>query len=241
MTRVNMVGLVPARAGSKRIPHKNQRFLAGHPLIAYTVATAQQSQVFSDVWISTDDDEIVRWAVAHHVSVKRRAFETTDDAPDFLWIREFLADYPRECQAFAILRPTAPFRTAHTIRRAYDQFARSEVHSIRAVEPVTEHPGKMWRLENGCLVPVLNHQHRDGTPWHSSPTQTLPTIYRQNASLEMAWSYVVTSSNTISGMKIAPFYTEGFEGFDVNDESDWEEAERVIAHGLVALPTLAAD
>src|SRR6266571_8774694 len=165
MARVSMIGLVPARCGSKRIPHKNRRLLAGHPLIAYTVAAAQQSQVFSEVWISTDDDDIVRWAVAHHVSVKRRAVETTDEASDFVWVREFLMDYPRECPAFAILRPTAPFRTVHTIRRAHDQFARSEVHSIRAVELATQHPGKMWRLENGCLVPILSLMHADGTPW----------------------------------------------------------------------------
>ncbi len=239
MGPANMVALIPARAGSRRIPHKNRRLLAGQPLIAYTLAAARQSQVFSEVWISTDDDEIVRWAVAQHVSVKRRAIETTDEAPDILWVREFFQDHPRTVPAFAILRPTAPFRTYATIRRAYDQFMRSEVHSLRAVEPATQHPGKMWWLENGCLVPVLSSLRPDRTPWHSSPTQTLPKVYRQNASLEMAWTYVVTSFGTISGTKIAPFFTEGLEGYDLNDEADWTEAERLIDAGLVALPTLA--
>ena len=72
------------------------------------------------------------------------------------------------------------------------------------------------------------------------PTQTLPTVYVQNASLEMAWSYVVPAFGTISGTKVLPFFTEGYEGFDVNTEDDWREATRLVRDGLVALPALGA-
>ena len=79
------------------------------------------------------------------------------------------------------------------------------------------------------IVPLLNRQRDDGTPWHSSPTQSLPTVYVQNASLEMAWTYVVRDLHSISGTKISPFFIEGYEGFDINTESDWQEAERIAA------------
>jgi CMP-N,N'-diacetyllegionaminic acid synthase len=89
------------------------------------------------------------------------------------------------------------------------------------------------------MTPVCDASRSDGTPWHSSPTQTLPPVYVQNASLEMAWTYVVKQFGTIAGRKIAPFFTEGYEGFDINTpDDDWREAERLIAEGLVDLPSL---
>jgi len=238
---VAMVALIPARAGSQRIPRKNVRRLAGQPLIRYAIHAAQQSFLFSAIWVVTDDAETEQIALEAGVPVAHRSPETaTDDAPDILWLREWMHEHNAGAPTFAILRPTAPFRTAATIQRAYEQFIRQEVHSIRAVERSRQHPGKMWRLANGCLVPILTERHADMTPWHSSPTQTLPAVYVQNASLEMVWSYVVSSFGTISGTKIAPFFTENFEGFNLDDEADWTEAERLIATGLVALPTLAA-
>jgi CMP-N,N'-diacetyllegionaminic acid synthase len=162
-----------------------------------------------------------------------------DEQPDIHWIRDV---DPSKCgaDAFAILRPTSPFRTAATISRAYERFRKLEVHSMRAVEPVKQHPGKMW-FHNGPgypMTPVCDASRSDGTPWHSSPTQTLPPVYVQNASLEMAWTYVVKQFGTIAGRKIAPFFTEGYEGLDLNTLDDWREAERLIAEGLVDLPSL---
>jgi CMP-N,N'-diacetyllegionaminic acid synthase len=165
-----------------------------------------------------------------------------DDQPDIDWVRPTLAGRVEEFQAFAILRPTSPFRTAATIRRAYDKFKRSEVHSLRAVQPVKEHPGKMWWWDGGAgypIKPVLDHVD-NGTPWHSMPTQSLPAVYVQNSSLEMAWSYVVNSFGTISGNKVAPFFTEGFEGFSIDYEDDFATAARLVAEGRVTLPQLPA-
>ena len=249
---MNMVALIPARAGSRRIPGKNMKVLAGHPLLAYTIIAARQSTVFSRIMISTDSPQVVRWSDQADVDVYPRATVTGDTDPDILWVQEILANVPQVPDAFAILRPTAPFRTAATIRRAFDQFRTQEVHSIRAVQPVKEHPGKMWQWPgNGYpMYPLIpgtwpiraNGHHgletREDRPWHSSPTQTLPQVYIQNASLEMAWSYAVKAFGTISGTKIAPFFTEGYEGFDLNTMDDWDEAERLIQKGLVTLPAL---
>ena len=143
---------------------------------------------------------------------------------------------------FAILRPTSPFRTAATIRRAYDQFKRTpDVDSLRAVEPVKQHPGKMWAYEGPGypITPLLGYTRSDGVPWHSAPTQTLPTFYVQNASLEMAWTRTVTQLGSIAGKKVLPFFTKGYEGFDLNTPEDWELAEQLIATGKVQLPSIS--
>ena len=231
-----MVALIPARAGSRRIPGKNTKVLAGHPLIAYTIAAAKESGVFSQIMVCTDDQDAIDITKGLGESWFRRK-AVSDDQRDVEWVRDAIDTWLARPESFAILRPTSPFRTAETIRRAHRQFTRSEVHSIRAVELVTEHPGKMWELRpSGCIAPLLEYKHPDGTPWHSSPTQTLPTYFRQNASLEMAWSYVVTAYGTISGSKVAPFFTEGYEGLDLNTETDWDRAEAIAAAHPEALP-----
>lgn len=236
---MNMVALIPARAGSKRVSGKNIRPLAGHPLVAYTIAAAKESGVFSAVFVSTEDEAIGRLASAYGATwIVRLPQSASDEAPDMLWVSEAL--YARDFNAFAILRPTSPFRRAETILRAFTQFKRQEVHSIRAVQPAKEHPGKQWFIENGCLQPILNKKRADGTPWHSSPTQTLPSVWAQNASLEMAWTYVVKSFGTISGTKIAPFYTQGYEGLNIDTEDDWTMAYLLAEKHPELLPKVTA-
>ena len=238
---MNIVALIPARAGSKRIPGKNTKLLAGHPLIAYTIAAAQQSGVFSRVLVSTDSRELVGLCDTQGWDVCIRPCVTADNDPDILWVAGAMMFVGPQVAAFAILRPTSPFRSAETIRRAWAQFkdTRGALDSIRAVERWDgPHPGKMWTYNHvTCrMFPVLK-EWTAHAPYHSSPTQSLVPVVRQNASLEMAWADVLTRDiPTISGDEIAPFFTEGYEGFDLNTESDWREAERLIATGEATLP-----
>ncbi|MBW1778487.1 MAG: hypothetical protein JRJ54_12980 [Deltaproteobacteria bacterium] len=75
-------------------------------------------------------------------------------------------------------------------------------------------------------------------PWHSSQYPALPEIYVQNASLEIAWSRVVFETCTIAGNVLMPFFTEGYEGFDVNTAYDWDLAEHLVRSGVAKLPEI---
>lgn len=242
---MKFVALIPARAGSKRCPGKNTRLLAGHPLLAYTIAAAQQSEVFGEIWVSTDDDRTARLAYEYGARACARSAEAAhDEAPDFMWVREWMKHQNAggAWNAFAILRPTSPFRTAATIQRAHKQFLHDEVHSLRAVQLAKEHPGKQWFC-NGPgypMTPVIDAKRSDGVPWHSSPTQTLPLVYMQNASLEMAWTYVLEGYGSISGRKVAPFLTEGYEGLNIDTESDWLDATALACTAPGLLPEIHA-
>ena len=77
-----------------------------------------------------------------------------------------------------------------------------------------------------------------GQPWHSTPYQALPPVFVQNASLEIAWTRVVFERRTIAGDVLVPFLTEGYEGFDINDATDWMIAERLLDDGAVTLPAV---
>jgi CMP-N,N'-diacetyllegionaminic acid synthase len=245
---VRMVALIPARAGSKRIPGKNMKLLAGHPLIVYTISAAIESGVFSDVVVCSDDDRVFIYTSTSGrdwpVSYVSRA-PVSDTQPDIEWVREVIQKVWTARQerpdAFAILRPTSPFRTAETIRRAYQQFTAmaARFDSLRAVEPARQTPYKMWSLQGRGMFPLFHGTRADGTPFHSCPTQTLPPVYVQNASLEMSWTRNVTEHQSISCTAIAPFFTQGYEGFDINEPRDWREAEYLIASGEAQLPEIS--
>ena len=234
------VALIPARAGSKRVPGKNIRRLAGHPLIAYTIAAALESGVFDAVVVSTDSDDysdIARYYGAE-VPFLRPEILAGSLSPDIEWVEHALLTLEglgRSYDAFSILRPTSPFRQAETIQRAWQQFSEEPgIDSLRAVELCKQHPGKMWLVKGNRMSPLLPAASGK-QPWHSSQYQALPKVYVQNASLEIAWVRVVHDSRSIAGEEIMPFLTEGYEGFDINAPYDWREAEYLLAEG-VSLP-----
>jgi len=236
-----IVGLIPARAGSKRVPNKNVLRLHGHPLLAYTISAALDSGVFEKVIVSTDSDEYAQIALHYGAEVPflRPNSLAQDSSADIGWVAhalENLALIGYEFEIFSILRPTSPFRNASTIRRAYEEFSsRTDIDSIRAVELCSQHPGKMWRIKGDHLVPLLSVQP-DGLDWFSSPTQSLPEVWVQNASLEIAFSRCVLESESISGNRIAPFKTVFPEGIDINSEFDFARAKMVVDEGLFSLP-----
>jgi N-acylneuraminate cytidylyltransferase len=224
------------------VPGKNTRVLAGHPLIAYTIAAAIDSGIFQRVLVSTDTGAIAEIAQRYGADVPfiRPADLAGPTSPDIAWVRHALlelrsiTDTP-DC--FSILRPTSPFRRADTIRRAWDLFRRDgEADSLRAVQPCREHPAKMWVIEGPRMRPVVSNPDAHGTPWHSTPYQALPPVFVQNASLEIARSSVVLDQGTIAGESILPFVTEGLEGFDINAPDDWLLAELHVREQPGLLP-----
>lgn len=243
MVSPSAVALIPAREGSKRVPGKNVRPLNGHPMLAYTIASAVESGVFESVMVSTDSGEIA--AIARHygadVPFLRPSRFAGDASPDIEWLEHMLGELRtqgRTWDCFSLLRPTSPFRAAGTIRRAWTRFVgQTGVDSLRAVETCGQHPGKMWVIRGERMFPLLPFGPAE-QPWHSTPYQALPAVYVQNASLEMAWTRVVFERRTIAGDVIVPFVTEGYEGFDINDPYDWMVAERLLADGAVTLPVV---
>ncbi|MBW1981292.1 MAG: acylneuraminate cytidylyltransferase family protein [Deltaproteobacteria bacterium] len=236
-----IVALIPARSGSKRLVHKNIRPLLGHPLIAYTIAAALHSGIFAAVVVSTDSEQyadIARYYGAE-VPFLRPAALAQDLSPDIEWVQYTLEQFrqqERQYDCFSILRPTSPFRLPQTIQRAWQEFLEEEgVDSLRAVEKCSQHPGKMWVIRGKRMMPLLPLSPPE-QPWHSSQYQSLPEVYVQNASLEIAWSRVVFEEGTIAGNVLMPFLTKEYEGFDLNTDYDWRIAQELVRQGRAELP-----
>jgi CMP-N,N'-diacetyllegionaminic acid synthase len=232
------VALIPARSGSVRVPVKNIRPLAGHPLVAYAIATARQAGIFDRVVCSTDSGKIAEVAQRYGAEVPflRPTELATATSPDIEWITHALDRLDEHYDLFAIVRATNPFRGPTVLRRGLEQLlATPEADSIRAVELAKQHPGKMWIVEGKTMHPLLDQAHLE-VAWHAGQYQALPPVYVQNSALEIAWTRVVSQTGTREGRVVAPYFTEGAEGFNIDDEDDWERARRLLDRGEVALP-----
>ena len=233
----SLVAFVPARAGSERVPGKNIRPLAGHPLLAYAVVTAKQAGA-DRVVCSTDSEEIAAVARWYGADVVLRPAEmATSTSPDIDWLRHAFGELEEHHDLFALVRPTSPFRGPETVRRALEQLLEHPgADSIRAVEPVKQHPGKMWLVEGETMRPLLDQSGLE-VPWHDSQFQALPKVFVQNSSLEIARSRVV-DEGTLGGRNRIPFFTEGLEGFSIDREDDWARAEALVESGGGKLPAV---
>lgn len=240
----SIVGLIPARSGSKRLPSKNIARLGEHPLIAYAISTARDSGLFGDVVVSTDSEGYADIASHYGAEVPflRPAEFATATSPDIEWVSytlDRLAEEGRHYDCFSILRPTNPFRTAATIRNACAQFLDDgSADSLRAVERVRQHPGKMWVVRGRRMLPLLPMSSAE-RPWHSMQMATLPEVWVQNASLEIAWTRVVRESGTIAGVSVMPFFTSELEGFDINVQRDWDDAQAWVRRDQAILPVVS--
>ena len=234
----SVVALIPARSGSERVRDKNIRPLAWHPLLAYAIASARQSGLFDRVVCSTDSGKIAEVAQRYGADVPflRPANLATATSPDIEWITHALEQLDEHYDLFAVVRATNPFRGPDVLRRGLEQLLTTpEADSIRAVELVKQHPGKMWVLEGKLMPPLLDQAQLD-VAWHAGQFQALPPIYVQNSALEIAWTRVVSQTGTREGRVVAPFLTAGHEGFNIDDEEDWDRARRLLDAGDAELP-----
>ena len=243
---MKVAAFIPARSGSKRFPNKNIRTLNGHPLMAYSITAALDSGVFDSVFCATDDELYARCARHYGAEVPflRASNISGDKSSDFEWVEWLvneLKDVGKEFDAFSILRPTSPFRKPDTIVRAWNKFYQAPgIDSLRAVELCNQHPGKMWVVNNNIMNPLIPFSG-ELQPWHSMQYAALPSIYVQNASLEIAWTRVLSLNGTISGNIISPFLTSEEEGIDVNDKFDWWKIEYLLKTGKASLPSIAIE
>jgi CMP-N,N'-diacetyllegionaminic acid synthase len=233
----NAVALIPARGGSKRIPGKNVRTLAGHPLLAYSIAAAQESGVCNRIICSTDSEDFAAIAQAYGAEVPalRPAELSGDGAHDIGFVRHAIDHWLRPTDEFIVLlRPPNPLRRGPSISRALENLtAHHWADSIRALRPVSEHPGKMWRVnDDGEATTYLD---QGGS--YNGPTQDLEKLYVQSSALEIVRTSSVVTHGSISGDRVMALELPGYEGLDLNSELDWMVMERLVEDQPTLLPT----
>ena len=162
---MNVLGIIPARGGSKRVINKNIRDLAGKPLISFTIKAALGSKLINRLIVSTDNEEIAEIAKRYGAEVPflRPASLAQDDTPDQPVFQHALKSLSKqdgyEPDIVLNLRPTTPFKTPKTIAKVIEKMRETKADIVRTMSPVesVNHPYWMYNMKSDCkTVPFLD-------------------------------------------------------------------------------------
>jgi len=245
MTHTEVLALIPARGGSKSIPHKNIINFAGYPLIAYSIAAGIAAETITRVIVSTDDEEIADISCRYGAETPfmrpdKHAQDGTPDLPVYQHALTWLADNEDYHPDIVVqLRPTSPFRRVWHIDQAVLRLVENpDADSVRTVCVPFQNPFKMWRIDtDGILQPLGTELGIVHEPYNQ-PRQALPEVYWQTGYVDAAWSDTMLLKNSMTGDSILPLIIDPSEWVDIDSPDDWARAERLITSGEVTLEDL---
>ncbi len=234
---MHILALIPARGGSKSIPHKNIRPLAGYPLIAYSIAAALQSRLVTRTIVSTDDEQIARIAQLYGAETPfmrphEYGLDNSTDFPVFThalsWLMENESYQP---DILVQLRPTSPIRPLDCVDQAVQILLdHPEADSVRGIIPSGQNPFKMWQVdENGRMAPLLTLPGV-AEPFNT-PRQELPHTYWQTGHIDAIRASTITQKHSLSGEIILPTHLDPRYAIDIDTLRDWQRAEWIISQG----------
>ena len=147
------LAIITARGGSKRIPRKNIREFCGKPIIAYSIEAAIESEIFDEVMVSTDDEEIAQIARNYGAAVPfmRSAFAASDTATTRDVLLEVLREYEKRGKQFtymSCLYPTAPFVTIEKLRASYEIISTYEIELLVPVVNFSYPPQRSFKINS---------------------------------------------------------------------------------------------
>jgi CMP-N-acetylneuraminic acid synthetase len=228
--KYKILAIIPARGGSKGVPGKNIKRLAGKPLIAWTIETAQNTSCLDRIIVSTDDEKIAAIAREYGAEVpflrpQEFAGDTSSDMEVYLHALGWLADnenyYP---DIIVWLRPTAPLRLSCDIGNGVDKLIASGADWVRSVSLVEHHPYWMFRLDDDRLrsfvdgVDISKYLRR----------QLLPPAYRVNGAVDVAWRKTLVEKNLLYCGDVRGCITPPERSVDIDTELDFVMAEAII-------------
>jgi YrbI family 3-deoxy-D-manno-octulosonate 8-phosphate phosphatase len=231
--KLEVLAIIPARAGSKSIAKKNVRFFAGHPLLAYSIAAGLQAKRVSRVMVSTDDKEFSDIARSYGAEVPflRPAELAADDVTD-LPVFEHALHWLIENEDYrpdlvVQLRPTSPIRPRDCVDRALEILINNpQADSVRGVVPSGQNPYKMWRFsDDGSLEPLLQDA---GSESYNMPRQELPATYWQTGHIDAIRTETILEKKSMSGEVILPLLLDARYTVDIDTLEDWRRAEYTL-------------
>lgn len=224
---VNVVGIILARGGSKRLPRKNVRPLGGKPLIAHTIGAARAATSLVRTIVSTDDDEIARTAAAFGAEVpfRRPAELATDISPPIEAVChavDWLDKNGCKADAIVMLQASSPFRTAAHIDEAVALFRANGVDTVTSVSPAASHPYWCWKPDGAEIKPFFSPQQI------AMPRHQLPPALIENGTVYV-FRRDLLSAGTIYGERVAGYLMSPADAVDIDTADDFDYAEFVLA------------
>jgi CMP-N-acetylneuraminic acid synthetase len=229
---MEVLGVIPARGGSKGVPGKNLRVVAGKPLIAYTIDAARASRRLSRVVLSTDDPAIADAgrAFGAEVPFMRPAELASDDAailPVLRHAAQEMAARGFEADAVVLLQPTSPLRRAEHIDAAIDLLTSTGADSVVSVVEVPHQfaPGSLMQLDNDRLRPLT-----DGPL--VLQRQAKPRVYARNGPAVLALRTFQLARGVLYGDDTRALVMGAEESLDIDAPWDFELFEFVLSRRM---------
>ncbi len=228
-----ILALIPARGGSKGLPHKNILPFLGKPLICWTIEQALASTLIDEVFVSTDDEVIAETARKSRVNVPflRPAELARDDSPTIDTIIHTLDYFGREAfDILALLEPTSPLRKESDIDGALtlliDNLSLAEA-IVSVGEVHTENPFIVKTIEEGFVKPLLSPESKD-----FFQRQQLPRVYFPYGVIYAATCRSLTESRTFYQARTLPYLLERWQNYEIDDMYDFLCTEAIMTDRL---------
>ncbi len=225
-----IVGLIPARGGSKGIPKKNIRLVGGKPLIAHTIRAAQKSKFLDAIVLSTDSQEIAN--VAKKFGLKTDALRptllATDTAKTLDVVRYELLrlekKWNKRIDVVVLLQPTAPFRTAKDIDEACRLFFQKKGSSLVSVCNVGGmHPKVMYTKKGAYLTPLLSSGGK------AQRRQQFEEVYARNGALYISSRKQILEGDWVISKRPLMYEMPRERSFNIDEPLDLEIADRMMS------------
>lgn len=223
-TYYNIIAIIPARGGSKGIPNKNIKNLAGKPLIAYTIKSALNSKYIDRVIVSTDDEEIAAISQSYGAEIVTRPSDLALDSSPLIdtifhavkWLKN---DY--DFEIVVLLQPTSPLRTTNDIDSSIQLFLKRDCTSVISVCDTRK---LYWslKLENGYLIPFFKKKYV------AMRRQHLPQLFMPNGAIFISTLCNIYNKKSFYTERIIPYIMPLERSIDIDTDIDFMLAEQVI-------------
>jgi N-acylneuraminate cytidylyltransferase len=229
---MEIVGIILARGGSKRITGKNIKNFCGKPLIAWTIEEALKSKFMKRVILSTDDPEIARIGKEYGAEVPfmrpaEIAQDLTPDLPTFehvlRWMKEHEGKMP---DIVGHLRVTGPMRLVEDMDKGIKLLIDNpDYDSVRAVVPTPLHPMKTYKLDGDTLLPFIPEEVYGIKEPYNAPVQALPKAYASAGYFSAIRSGTIIEKQSMTGPKLLGYVCDPKNATDIDTPFDWMIAE----------------
>jgi CMP-N-acetylneuraminic acid synthetase len=228
---MRVLGLVPARGGSKGVPRKNIKPLGGKPLLAWTAEAALGSKQLARVVLTTDDEEIaeVGRAVGLDVPFLRPADLAGDKVPTLPVVQHavrWLEERGDRFDAICLLQPTNPLRTTATIDGCIELFERTGADSLVTTLRVPAEYNPHWvyfeqpdgglQLATGEATPIPRRQD-------------LPAAFHREGSVYLTRRDILVNLSTLYGSRVVGYEVEPSTAVNIDTVEDWQRAEALLS------------
>ncbi|QTE23048.1 acylneuraminate cytidylyltransferase family protein [Polaribacter cellanae] len=232
---MKILGIIPARGGSKGVPRKNIKLLGGKPLIAYTAEVALKSKFIDTLILSSENEEIIEVAKSLNIEVPFKrptnlALDASPTLPVILHALEFYKNQNIYFDAVCLLQTTSPFRTVMFLDKAVQTFIEKDTDSLFSVQQVPHEYNPHWVFEEKGDKTL---QIATGEKKIITRRQDLPKAFHRDGSIYVTKTNVLLEQKSLFGNSIS--YIESPKEWYVNIDTlnDWEKAEKIIKNNFI--------